>query len=356
VRVSVLSYMNTDWYVDQMRRASYENTPLITTLDSTNYRQGTNDYLTYQPIAQVASGIDLKQFISLVQQNYPALVVPTSIGKPLLSFPTKKFFLNVDTAAVWNSGIIPADRRSQLVPRMEWTLRGNIMEKKNLMILDMIQANQWKRPIYFSTTVNTSDFMGLMPYFQLEGLAYRLLPCKNPSPDPRQNGYVAREIMHRNMMTKYWFRGLDNPTIFNDENALRFPANVRDKLSILAEAHLAAGDKVRAKQVVNLAFTKMPDAAIPYDYYTPQFLKPLAEVGERKKAEEVMDVMSARAVKALTYYSTNDPNNLFDNELRMNAIILQNLAVGAQEIGDQTRAVRYSQLLEQFRDVLGRLY
>ncbi len=356
VRVAVLSYMNTDWYIDQMRRPSYENTPLITTLDSTSYRQGTNDYLTYQPIAQVANGIDLKQFIGLVKQNYPALVVPTSVGKPLLSFPTKKFFLDVDTTAVWNSGIIPADRRTQLVPRMEWTLRGNIMEKKNLIILDMIQANQWKRPIYFSTTVNTTDFMGLMPYFQLEGLAYRLLPCKNPGADPRQNGYVARELMHKNMMTKFWFRGLNDPTIFNDENGLRFPANSRDKLSILAEAHLAAGDKERAKQVIDAAFRWMPDAAVPYDYYTPQFIGPLVQVGQQARANEIMDVMSARAVKALSYYSKNDSRNLFDNELRMNAIVLQNLAVAAQEIGDQPRAARYGQLLEQFRDVLGRLY
>ncbi len=348
VRVAVLSYMNTDWYIDQMRRQSYTNTPLITTLDSTNYRQGTNDYLTYQPIAQVAGGIDLKQFIGLVKQNYPALVVPTQIGKPLLSFPTKKFFLDVDTTAVWNSGIIPADRRAQLVPRMEWTLKGNIMEKKNLIILDMIQANQWKRPIYFSTTVNSADFMGLMPYFQLEGLAYRLLPAKNPAPDPRQNGYVARELMHRNMMTKFQFRGLDNPTIFNDENGLRFPANSRDKLSILAEAHLAAGEKARAKQVIDYAFSKMPDAAVPYDYYTPQFIGPLVRVGQQARANQIMDVMSARAVKALAYYQANDSRQLFDNEMRMNIIILQNLAVAAQEIGDNERAMRYQQLFSQY--------
>ena len=353
VRVAVLSYMNTDWYIDQMRRPSYTNTPLITTLDSTNYRQGTNDYLTYQPIAQVANGIDLKQFIGLVRQNYPALQVPTSVGKPLLSFPTKKFFLDVDTAAVWNSGIIPADRRAHLTPRMEWTLRGNIMEKKNLIILDMIQANQWKRPIYFSTTVNTTDFMGLMPYFQLEGLAYRLLPAKNPTPDPRQNGFVARELMHRNMMTKFAFRGLDNPQIFNDENALRFPANVRDKLSILAETHLTAGDKTRAKQVLDAAFRWMPDKSIPYDYYTPQFVKPLVDVGERARALEIMDVMSARAVKSLNYYQNNDPRQLFDNEVRMNVIILQNLAVAAQDIGDMERAARYQQLFQQYYNPAG---
>ncbi|MBC7447286.1 MAG: DUF2723 domain-containing protein [Hymenobacteraceae bacterium] len=348
VRVSVLSYLNTDWYIDQMRRPSYTNTPLITTLDSTNYRQGTNDYLTYQPIAQVANGIDLKQFIGLVKQNYPALVVPTQVGKPLMSFPTKKFFLDIDTAAVWNSGIIPTDRRAQLVPRMEWTIKGNLMEKKNLIILDMIQANQWKRPIYFSTTVNTADFMGLLPYFQLEGLAYRLLPCKNPTADPRQNGFVAREIMHRNMMTKFQFRGLDNPRIFNDENGLRFPANSRDKLSILAESHLAAGDTVRAKQVLAAAFRWMPDAAVPYDYYTPQFIAPLVEVGDRARANQIMDVMGDRAVKSLTYYQSHDTRQLFDNEARMSIIVLQNLAIAAQQIGDQARAAKFQQLFTQF--------
>lgn len=353
VRVAVLSYLNTDWYIDQMRRRSYTNTPIITTLDSTNYRQGTNDYLTYQANPRVESGIDLKQFIGLVKQNHPALVVPTNVGKPLLSFPTKKFYLDIDTAAVWSSGIIPAERRKQLTPRMEWQLRSSIMEKKNLIILDMIQANQWKRPIYFSTTVNTSDFMGLLPYFQLEGLAYRILPCKNPSADPRQNGYLVRDLMHQNMMTKFKWRNLDNPKIFYDENNLRFPANCRDKLSQLAEAHLAAGDRTRAKQVVDAAFRWMPDKPIPYDYYTPQFIGPLVELGERKKAEEIMDVMSARAIKALGYYTNHDPRQLFDTEQQMNLIILQNLMMAAQQIGDQKRAQQYQQLFAQYYPAMG---
>lgn len=348
VRVAVLSYMNTDWYIDQMKRRSYENTPLITSLDSSNYRQGTNDYLPYVAKPQVAAGMDLKQFIGLVKANHPALAVQTIVGKPLLSFPTKKFFLNVDTAAVYQAGIIPAERRKQLVPRMEWTVRFNNLEKKNLIILDMIQANNWKRPIYFSTTVNTGDFMGLQPYFQLEGLAYRLLPCRNPSADPRSDGYMAREITHRNMMTKFRFRALDNPNIFYDENNLRFPANMRDKLSQLAEAHLAAGDTARAREVVTKAFAWMPDKAVPYDYYTPQFIAPLVALGERGKANEIMDVMGQRAVKSLNWYAAHDPQQLFDIEQQVSLITLQNLMLAAQQIGDQQRAQQFQQLFGQY--------
>ncbi|UOQ53166.1 glycosyltransferase family 117 protein [Hymenobacter cellulosivorans] len=347
VRVAVLSYLNTDWYIEQMKRRAYLSQPLPISMKSDNYAQGTNDYLPYVENPAVQE-VNLREFIGLVDQNSPLLQVQTQSGRPLLSFPTRKFYLPVDTAAVEALGIIPKDRRKQLVSRMEWDMGKGAIEKKNLVILDMLATNNWKRPVYFSSTVNSADFMNLQPYFQLEGMAYRVLPAKDPNYDPRGNeGYVAKDLMFENMMKKFAYRNLDRADIFYDENNLRFPANYRDKFSRLAEAYLAAGDKATAKQVLDKCFQVMPDKSIRYDYYVPQFVVPLIQVGEKARANEIMDTMTSRAEQSLAYYSTRN-SSLFDMEVQTNLLALQSVYRAAEEVGDQARAKKAVELLNQY--------
>lgn len=347
VRVAVLSYLNTDWYIDQMKRRAYKSQPLPISMENKDYTQGTNDYLPYVENPAVKE-VNLQEFIQLVEQNSPLLQVRTQSGAPLLSFPTRKFFLNVDTAAVEKMGIIPAERRKQLVPRMSWDLGKGAIEKKNLVILDILATNNWERPVYFSSTVDNSDFMNLQPYFQLEGMAYRVLPARDPNYDPRGNeGYIAKELMYNNMMKTFVFRGLDNPKVFYDENSLRFPSNYRDKFVRLAEAYLAAGQKDTARQILNKALAVMPDKAIPYDFYTPEFVVPLAEVGEKAKANEIMDTMLNRAELALGYYS-NHNSALFDREIQTYLISVQNVYRAAEQLGDQPRASKAVSLMNQY--------
>ncbi|WP_324675996.1 DUF2723 domain-containing protein [Hymenobacter sp. GOD-10R] len=348
VRVAVLSYLNTDWYIDQMKRRSYNSQPLPISMQNKDYSQGTNDYLPYVENPSVKE-VDLKQFIQLVEQNSDLLKVETQSGSTMLSFPTRKFYLDVDTAAVEKLGIIPAERRKQLVSRMSWDLGKGAIEKKNLVILDILATNNWKRPVYFSTTVDNSDFMNLQPYFQLEGMANRILPARDPSYDPKSDreGYIAKDIMQKNMMQNFAFRNLNNPKIFYDENSLRFPANYRDKFNQLAEAYLASGDTAKAKQVLDKSFEVMPDKSIPYDFYTPQAIVPLVAVGEKKRANEIMDTVTNRAQQALAYYSTHN-SALFDREIQTHLISLSNVYRAAEQIGDQQRASKAVSLLNQY--------
>ena len=344
VRVAVLSYMNTDWYIDQMKRQSYLSDPLPISLETDDYRQGTNDYLPYVEREQVKAGMDLQQFVDLVKQDHPALQLPDQGGKTYLSFPTKNFFLPVDKQQVQELGVVPADREANIADRMEWTINKSGLEKKHLAILDLIATNEWRRPIYFSTTVDNADFMGLERYFQLEGLAFRLLPV--PDPDTEDLGFLQKDIMYDNMMKKFQWRNLDDSTIFYDENYQRFTANARDKFASLAIEYLASGDSTRAKEIMDFAFQVIPDKSIPYDYYTPQFIEPLAQVGERERAVEIMEVMARRADKALEYYFAE--GTLFDTEIRTNLFILQQLASSARQLGLTEKSTELEQIFMRY--------
>jgi hypothetical protein len=191
--------------------------------------------------------------------------------------------------------------------------------------------------------------MNLQPYFQLEGLAYRVLPMKDPNYEPRSSdeGYVQEKIMYDNMMKKFAFRNLNRSDVFYDENHLRFPANYRDKFARLTNASLAKGEKAKAKEVLDKAFQVMPDGSIPYDYYSPQFVPALVAVGEQARANDIMDKMTSRAQVALAYYQTHNPA-LFDMENQTYLLGLQSVYRAAEEVGDQGRARKALEILEQY--------
>ncbi|MEJ8800851.1 glycosyltransferase family 117 protein [Pontibacter sp. H249] len=348
VRVAVLSYLNTDWYIDQMQRQAYESDPWPLSLENENYRQGTNDYLPYVERAQVAAGIDLKQYISLVKQSHPALQVQYGAGTTLLTFPTKNFSLSVDKAKVDAMNIVPAEKEAQIVDRMQWTINKSILEKKHLIMLDLLATNDWERPVYFSTTVNSADFIGLSEYFQLEGLAYRVVPVKTPGDNGQS--LVHKELMYENMMKKFQFRNFDKEDIFYDENYYRFSANARDKFAKLATAYLEEGNTARAKEIIEYCFKVMPESAVPYDYYTPQFIALYNAVSEEQKAKEMMESMIQKSTKSLDYYFSEGA--LFDMEIQTNMIILQQLVGLAEEMGMNDRA---QQLQQQFMQYLQRM-
>jgi len=346
VRVAVLSYLNTDWYIQQMKRRSYKSQGLPIAMSDATYAQGNNDMLPFSPNPAVDS-LDLKQFISLVGEGSPLLKY-TDGNYSTMTFPTPKFYLNVDTTAVKALGIIPKGRQNQLVSHLDWSMGKRAIEKKNLVILDMIATNNWKRPIYFSSTVAPSDYMNLQPYFQLEGMAYRLLPLKDPNYTPRgDEGYVAKDICYDELMHKFRYRGLQTATIFYDENNLRFPANYRDKFARLANAYLASGDVAKAKEVANKCLEVMPDNAIPFDYYTPQLIPALIAGGEKAKADAIMDKLTARSTQILSYYKTHD-GALFDDNERQYLYMLQSVSQAAAQVHDEARAKKAYDVLAPY--------
>ena len=338
VRVAVLSYLNTDWYIQQMKRRAYKSDGLPISMGDASYSQGNNDILYYNPNAAVKD-LNLKEFIGLVGQNSPLLRQTYGEGGPeVTTFPTSQFFLPVDTAAVKALGIIPKDREHQLVSRLDWSMGKRAIEKKNLVILDMIATNNWKRPIYFSSTVAPGDYMNLQPYFQLEGMAYRLLPLKPADYNPRSDeGYVEKPICYDELMHKFQYRGLNNANVFYDENNLRFPANYRDKFARLANAYVQDGDLPKAKEVADKCLAVMPDEAVPYDYYTPQLVPVLYAVGEKAKANAILDKLTDRSIQILSYYQTHDAA-LFDDAERGYLLTLQSVYQAAAQVGDEGRA------------------
>ena len=142
---------------------------------------GLNDYLPLIERESIKGAMSTRQFLKLIEQEHPALQIPTSISA-YNSVPSRNFYLNVDTASVLSKGIIPESKKHLLTDRMRWTLKGRALEKKDLAILDLIVNNNWERPIYFNNTSLAGVNLNIRQYMVQEGMAFRLLPLENPDP------------------------------------------------------------------------------------------------------------------------------------------------------------------------------
>jgi hypothetical protein len=347
VRVIVLTYLNTDWYIRQMKRPSYKSAPLPFSMSDEAYVQGNNDILPFMPNTAVDS-LDLKQFIGLVGAGSPLLRY-TDGTYSTSTFPTPNFYLKVDKAAVQALGIVPKDRQNQLVSELRWSMGKRAIEKKNLAILDIIATNNWKRPIYFSSTVNPDDYMNLQPYFQLEGLAYRLLPLQDPDyASTREEGYVEPDLNYRKLLRTFAYRGLRNRTIYYDENSLRFPSYYRDKFARLANTYLAKGNAAKAHEVANYCLQVMPPDTIPYDSFSPLLAPALAAGGERARANVLLDTTLREATQAINYYAARPDGALFDYPRNLSLLQVENVYRAAAQLADTTRAQRALAVLQPY--------
>lgn len=321
VRVIVLSYFNTDWYIDQMTRPAYESKPLPFSLTSKHYRQGgPNDYLPhYENPSIKGAAINLDQYLKLIRDEHPGLHVPTKFGK-YNSIPSKSLFLNIDSADVVSRSIVPEDKIEYLTDKMVFNLKKGGLEKNTLMILDLIANNNWERPIYFNNTSLQGVSVNLNDYVVQEGNAYRLLPVKNPTP---RSEFVNTEIMFDNVMNEFQYRGLDDPKVYNSIDHRNFALNHRSTFNSLANALIREGKIEKAKEVIYKSLEVIPDISIAYDYTSSQTVKLLYSIGEKEKAKEIASLIGERANDALTYFSAY--NVAAGNETQKNLLILNDL-------------------------------
>ena len=341
VRVIVLSYFNTDWYIDQMTRPAYESEPLPFSLTAEDYRQGgPNDYLLLDENPNVAGGIDVQQFLGLVKQNHPAIQRQVSReGDYINTVPSKTLYLPIDKQALISKGIVPKDKEQFIPEKMEWTVKGRNIEKKDLMIMDIIANNNWERPIYFNNTSLQGTQLNLNNYVLQEGNAYRLLPVLNPSP---QETFVNTDVMYDNMMNEFFFRELDNPGVYYSPDYRNFVSSHRSSFNTLAGALIKAEDLERARQAVNYSLEKMPDAGVHFDYESAETVSILFQVGEEEKALELAILLGDRADENLAYLLKYNKNYGFEREKNLST--LNQLVQSLNTAGKTEQAEKYQEI------------
>jgi len=331
VRVCNLSLLGTDWYIEQMKRKAYLSEPLPIKLPFDRFIQGTNDQIVYFENENVKGGMNVIDYMKLIKENNPAIQYQLQDGRSISVLPTNQLFIPIDSVALGAGNLIPEKLKPNLRKEMAWKLPPNDIFKPELIMLDIIANNSldgWKRPIYFSTTIGqpgNTNFVGISDYLQLEGLAYRLMPVKV---EGATMGYINSDIMFENMTKKMFWREMNNPKVYYDENYRKFPMSARLNFYRLAQQLFDEGKKDKSKEVIEHCFKVLPDNVIPFDRLCVNFVPLLYNLDDKKQANQVAEIMYKRSNENLEYFlrlSQGKKGNIEISDVQDDLIILSRL-------------------------------
>ncbi|MFM2207972.1 MAG: hypothetical protein RL213_1947 [Bacteroidota bacterium] len=266
VRVVNLSLLNTDWYIDQLKRKYYDSDAIAISWSQDKYILGQRDYLPYYDRG-LKDPVELKELVDFMGSDNASNKATTQNGESINYYPTKKVKLTVDSAAVIANGVVRPENAGKIVKTMEFELPGQYLMKNDLMILNILANNNWKRPIYFATTVGSENYLNLQSYFQLEGLTYRIVPIFTPANNELAIGRVETDTMYRNVMTRFVWGNMNDEKVYLDENNQRMTTNIRINFTRLAEQLMSEGKRDSAVKVLDKCVEVTPDKTIPYNYF-----------------------------------------------------------------------------------------
>ena len=332
-RTCNLSYLQTDWYIDQMKRPAYDSPSLPITWDRVEYVEGTNEYIQIRP--EIKQTIDALYAQANSSDNPEALQnVRNEFGedpyelKNILKYwirsekeglrviPTHSIVTKIDKEAVRRSGMkIPEALGDSIPDHMNILLRDDngrpkrALYKSELMMLEMLAHANWERPMYMAITVGRENQLGMDKHFIQEGLASRFTPFETK----KLGTTVDSEKMYDNLMNKFKFGGIDKPGIYIDENVMRMCYTHRRVFAQLIEQLMKEGKKDKALAALDYAEKMIPAYNVPYDWQNGavQMAEAYYQLGETEKADKIMDALANKAIEYLTWYLSLDNSQFF---------------------------------------------
>jgi hypothetical protein len=281
VRVMVLSYMNTDWYINQLRKSYYDSGAFKLTLGENDYRQyGPNDVLYVQE--SIKHEIDLRQYLKLLKKEHPALRHFARNGEPYHILPGRKLKITVDknSAPLVNAKDGPSGKDHT---EMIFNIADHYLSKNALAILDLIMSNEWKRPIHFNFTSANTLGIALTPYLRQEGPVYRLVPDKHAG----ENAAVNTDLSYKNLIERADYSNLRDSTIhlsYEDHHS-RMLVPIRQSFNALAVAFLNEDKPQRAESVLMEAKDRLYYKHLRPSYTNLQAAQILMELNRKDEAD-----------------------------------------------------------------------
>ena len=334
-RVCNLSYLQTDWYIDQMKRPAYDSPSVPITWPRIDFCSGTNDYIEVKP--------GMKQQLLEFYRDYPQEARAAFGDEPfelknIMKYwvrskdsdthiiPTDTLYITIDKEAVRRSGMMMA---SDTIPdRMVISLAGKrAIYKNDLMMLEMLAQCNWERPLYVATTVGSDNYMNLGDNFVQEGLAYRITPFNTKAPGAKN---FDTEKTYNNVMNRFKWGGLDKPGLYIDETVMRMCYTHRHLFATLALQLIAEGQNAKAENVLRKSEKVLPEYNVPYTFMSgaSDLARAYALIGKKADASRILNKVWADAKSYADYYLqlTGSRFAMSQNDILRQLYIMQNIA------------------------------
>jgi len=303
IRTVNTSLFQTDWYIDDMKKKAYASDPIPSQLTHDKYRFGTRDFVFFQPITK--DTMNIKTWMDWIASDDPRTTTPLESGHDVNTFPSKSIRIPVDKEAVLRSGIVAQKDADKIVPYIDIQLKGDVIYKNTLLMLDIIANNNWERPIYFSGgSFGDADYLWMKDYLQLDGVVYKLVPIKTPidKRNPFDMGRIDADKMYDIVMSWDWGNS-GNPDMYHDVETRRNGITYRSNLARLADQLIKDGKLDKAEEILDLGMEKMPIQYFEYYTLLEPFVYGYFDLGKTEKARAIYKEVSKKYQEKLLYYS-----------------------------------------------------
>jgi len=344
VRVVNFMLASGDWYVHQLKRKIYDSDLLPMTLRYDQYDKGVNEVVAYT--GSYNDRIELQDMIDYIASDDPGTKYQSG-DRSISIFPTKKVKITVDTANLVKDGIVPQELAGKIVPEVTWDIKSNYLYKNDLMLLDFLAKNKFRRPVYFSSPSSINDAVNVDKYCFQEGFVYRFLPAMNDTGDYVPGlGSVNSEASFDILLHKCKWGNLNDPKVYVDRESYRNVMIPKQNLARLARKLSQEGKFDKAVQVCDYVQKIFPDEKIHFDYYMIQFVESYYMAGAYDKGNKLAEKLVNTYEQNTAYIASLEP------QFRANYEDDLNQAMGffgaLQQIAEQYKQEKISKHVEAF--------
>lgn len=332
IRVINLSYLSADWYIEQMAYKAYESEPVKMTLTRDEYRQGRRDMVAL--VDRVEGHVNLKEAIEFLSTERSKLKPQPGYRESVYHLPQHRFSLRADSARVFSNGTIKPGMENKFRKEIRWELRQNYLTKNHLMAYDFLATNEWERPICYAVTVSNENYIGLDNFFEMNGMAYQIIPAVTTDGFAYSGGINTGE-MYTNMMEKFRWGGIEEHDVYLDENCVRMFSNMRHNFGALAQALIAEGKVDSALQALDRGAELISNDLIPFDVFTLSYAEAYYQAGNREKGREIAEIIADNTADELDYIvSLSSPYSGYLSQERQIAMYAVNQLIEITEKAD----------------------
>ncbi|TCI93823.1 glycosyltransferase family 117 protein [Tenacibaculum sp. M341] len=327
IKIINTSLFATDWYIDQMKKKTYDADPIPSKLKHHQYKYGTLDIAYHFPHPKLKDSVlPLKSFMQWIASDNEATYYETQNNLKEKIYPTNKIRVPVNKENVLKYGIVAAKDADKIVDYIDIEI-DDAITKNRILMLDILNNFDWKRPIYFTGGANADEeYIWLKDYLQLDGMSFKLVPIKTPIAGKSMfdMGRIDPEKMLANV-EKWDWKTINNGEIYLDEQSKRNAISLRNNLMRLSEEFLVQGDTTTAKDVLDLSLHKMPIKDFGHYSISLGYPELYYKIGDKDKArmtaETLIDILKQR----LDYYYTYENPNYVADDIETSLYMYRNL-------------------------------
>ncbi len=353
------SLFATDWYIDQMKRKSYEADPIPSQLTHDQYKYGTLDVAYHVPDTTIVkdSVMYIKDFMNWMQSDKDFTYYQIDENRREKIYPVNKLRIPVNKEMVLKTGLVAPKDADKIVPYIDITIDPNGITKNRIMMLDILANFNWENPIYFTGgSYEDEEFIWLKDWLQMDGLTYKLVPIKTPyGGSPFEMGRIDPNKMAKNVAKWNW--GSINKDIYLDSETRKNSVNFRNALVRLALTQAEAGDTAKAIKTLDLSLDKMPANRFYGHGMLMDYVNSYYSLGQKEKARALANQVIGNSQQWLEYFSQfntdNEFNSIYD-ELENNLLLYSEIVKMITKYDDEKYAEqaqnKYVQYLDLFKD------